>query len=179
MVENGSFSWAESDPPTLKNIDLNIQPAKLVAVVGQVGAGKTSLISALMAEMVKVEGKVITNGRIAYVPQQAWIQNCSLRNNILFGNNYEASKYKDVIAACDLTTDLMILPGGDSTEIGEKVSFIQSKQYMNTFQIKVVICFLKLILPFDLLLADSTFLHHILNSPERSWNEMIDSRCRH
>ena len=158
---------------------MSVKHGQLVAVVGQVGAGKTSLISALLGEMEKVNGTINTYGRISYVPQQAWIQNCSLRNNILFGNNYEASKYKDVIAACDLTTDLMILPGGDSTEIGEKVSFIQSKQYMNTFQIKVVICFLKLILPFDLLLADSTFLHHIPNSPGRSWNEMIDSRCRH
>ena len=98
-----------------------MQPGKLVAVVGQVGAGKTSLIAALLGEMEKINGKVNTNGRIAYIPQQAWIQNCTLRDNIIFGNTYKAPKYKDVIAACAMTTDLAMLPAGDSTEIGEKV----------------------------------------------------------
>lgn len=93
----------------------------MVAVVGQIGSGKTSLISALLGEMEKIRGNVITNGRIAYVPQQAWIQNCTLRDNILFGNSYKASKYNGVIEACAMATDLEMLPAGNSTEIGEKV----------------------------------------------------------
>lgn len=58
---------------------------------------------------------------MAYVPQQAWIQNATLRDNILFGNPYNEQKYNSVLEACALTPDLQVLPGGDMTEIGEKV----------------------------------------------------------
>lgn len=58
---------------------------------------------------------------MAYVPQQAWIQNATLRDNILFGNPYNEQKYRRVLEACALTLDLEVLPGGDMTEIGEKV----------------------------------------------------------
>lgn len=58
---------------------------------------------------------------MAYVPQQAWIQNATLRDNILFGNPYNEQKYNSVLDACALTPDLQVLPGGDMTEIGEKV----------------------------------------------------------
>ena len=60
-------------------------------------------------------------GTVAYVPQQAWIQNMSLRNNILFGNPMNATKYEQIISACALRADLDILPAKDMTEIGEKV----------------------------------------------------------
>lgn len=55
------------------------------------------------------------------MPQQAWIQNATLRDNILFGNPYNEQKYRSVLEACALTPDLQVLPGGDMTEIGEKV----------------------------------------------------------
>ena len=58
---------------------------------------------------------------MAYVPQQAWIQNATVRDNILFGKPYDEVRYKNVLHACALETDLEILPGGDMTEIGEKV----------------------------------------------------------
>lgn len=58
---------------------------------------------------------------MAYVPQQAWIQNATLRDNILFGRPYIEEKYRRVLDACALTPDLDVLPGGDQTEIGEKV----------------------------------------------------------
>lgn len=60
-------------------------------------------------------------GSVAYVPQQAWIQNATLRDNILFGKSYNEQKYRCVLEACALTPDLEVLPGGDMTEIGEKV----------------------------------------------------------
>lgn len=60
-------------------------------------------------------------GSVAYVPQQAWIQNATLRDNILFGKPYSEQKYRCVLEACALTPDLEVLPGGDMTEIGEKV----------------------------------------------------------
>jgi ATP-binding cassette subfamily C (CFTR/MRP) protein 1 len=120
-IEKGSFAWSQGEQPILKDINIEIKPGKLVAVVGQVGAGKSSLISAILGEMEKLGGKANTNGKIAYIPQQAWIQNCSLRNNIMFGKTYNESFYNKVINACALKPDLAMLPGGDSTEIGEKV----------------------------------------------------------
>lgn len=60
-------------------------------------------------------------GKVAYVPQEAWIQNMTLRDNILFGKKYQEKKYKKVLESCALLPDLEILAGGDMTEIGEKV----------------------------------------------------------
>uniref|UniRef100_A0A671LHG9 Canalicular multispecific organic anion transporter 2-like n=1 Tax=Sinocyclocheilus anshuiensis TaxID=1608454 RepID=A0A671LHG9_9TELE len=80
----------------------------------------TSLVCALLGEMEKLEGQISIQGSVAYVPQQAWIQNATLRDNILFGRPYAEQKYRCVLEACALTPDLEVLPGGDQTEIGEK-----------------------------------------------------------
>lgn len=101
-------------------MNITLKNKTLTAVVGTVGAGKSSMLSALLGEMVKVTGKVNTFGSIAYVPQQAWIQNATLMDNILFGKPYENEKYNKIINACALKSDFDILPGGDQTEIGEK-----------------------------------------------------------
>ena len=66
----------------------------------------------------------ILQGSLAYVPQQAWIQNATLQDNILFGASMERKKYDKIIDSCALTPDINILPGGDSTEIGEKVQLL-------------------------------------------------------
>ncbi|XP_035998439.1 canalicular multispecific organic anion transporter 2 isoform X2 [Fundulus heteroclitus] len=119
-VVNGKFTWAKEDQPVLHNINVMVPPGSLVAIVGHVGCGKSSLISALLGDMEKLEGEVSVRGSVAYVPQQAWIQNATLRDNILFGNTFNECKYHRVLEACALTQDLKVLPGGDMTEIGEK-----------------------------------------------------------
>ncbi|KAK5881725.1 hypothetical protein CesoFtcFv8_022490 [Champsocephalus esox] len=119
-VVNGKFSWAKDDPPVLHNINVMVPQGSLLAVVGHVGCGKSSLLSALLGEVEKLEGEVSIRGSVAYVPQQAWIQNATLRDNILFGKDYNEPKYRCVLEACALTPDLEVLPGGDMTEIGEK-----------------------------------------------------------
>ncbi|XP_045924008.1 ATP-binding cassette sub-family C member 3 isoform X3 [Micropterus dolomieu] len=119
-VVSGKFTWAKEDPPVLHNINIMVPQGSLLAVVGHVGCGKSSLISALLGEMEKLEGEVSIRGSVAYVPQQAWIQNATVRDNILFGNPYNEQKYRRVLEACALTLDLEVLPGGDMTEIGEK-----------------------------------------------------------
>ncbi|XP_053694450.1 multidrug resistance-associated protein 1-like [Sabethes cyaneus] len=119
LIKDGTFTWGE-DTPTLKNINLAVKKGNLSAVVGSVGTGKSSLISALLGEMEKTKGSVNTDGRIAFVPQQAWIQNATLRENILFGKVFDAQKYDRVLESCALKPDLAMLPGGDATEIGEK-----------------------------------------------------------
>lgn len=121
-VENGSFSWGnvEKDdkgvetktyPPVLKNINMHVRKNSLVAIVGTVGAGKSSVISALLGEMDKLSGRVNTVGSIAYVSQQAWIQNASLQDNILFGSPMNRKRYNQVIDACALKPDIEMLPG--------------------------------------------------------------------
>lgn len=119
-VQNGTFSWATSGDPILTNINLLVPSGSLVAIVGHVGCGKSSLVSALLGEMEKLEGDVSVRGSVAYVPQQAWIQNSTLKDNILFGRPDSEKNYKKVLEACALLTDLEVLPGGDQTEIGEK-----------------------------------------------------------
>ena len=94
-----------------------------MAVVGQVGAGKSSLIQALLEEMEKHSGHVALQGSVVYVPQQAWIQNATLKENILFAKYYDDVKYQKTIVACALGPYLEILPGGDETEIGEQVFY--------------------------------------------------------
>ncbi|CAG8547028.1 11089_t:CDS:10 [Funneliformis mosseae] len=104
----------------LRNVNLSIPRGKLVAVVGSVGSGKSSLLSALVGEMKKVHGEVEFGGNVGYCPQTAWIQNATLRDNILFGLPFNDERYHKVIKDCCLEPDLAMLPDGDLTEIGEK-----------------------------------------------------------
>ncbi|XP_041095700.1 multidrug resistance-associated protein 5-like [Polyodon spathula] len=105
---------------TLHCIELSIKEGKLVGICGSVGSGKTSLISAILGQMTLLDGSIAVNGNFAYVAQQAWIFNSSLRDNILFGKEYEEDRYNTVLSACCLRTDLAILPNGDLTEVGER-----------------------------------------------------------
>ncbi|XP_025986920.1 multidrug resistance-associated protein 1 isoform X7 [Solenopsis invicta] len=122
VIENGSFCWdsEEIERPILRNINFHADQGQLIAIVGTVGSGKSSLLSALLGEMDKISGKVNTKGSIAYVSQQAWIQNATLQDNVLFGKALNKSVYNRVIEACALTPDFKMLPAGDQTEIGEK-----------------------------------------------------------
>ena len=71
-IRNGTFKWGKDEPVILENINFNVKPGSLTAVVGTVGAGKSSLISACLGEMEKISGTVHVKGKIGYVPQQAW-----------------------------------------------------------------------------------------------------------
>ncbi|KPU73776.1 uncharacterized protein Dana_GF14209, isoform J [Drosophila ananassae] len=117
-IENGEFSWG--DEITLRNINIEVRKSSLVALVGTVGSGKSSVVQAFLGEMEKLAGVVNTVGKLAYVPQQAWIQNATVRDNILFGQTYDRKRYNKVIDACALRADIDILSAGDQTEIGEK-----------------------------------------------------------
>uniref|UniRef100_A0A8C1J762 Multidrug resistance-associated protein 1 n=1 Tax=Cyprinus carpio TaxID=7962 RepID=A0A8C1J762_CYPCA len=139
-IVDGAFSWSKDDSPTLKRINVCIPEGALVAVVGHVGSGKSSLLSALLGEMQKQEGYVSIKGSVAYVPQQAWIQNATLKDNILFGRDAKDSWYQKVVEACALLPDLEILPGGDSTEIGEKGVNLSGGQKQRVSVARAVYC---------------------------------------
>ncbi|RIB18714.1 P-loop containing nucleoside triphosphate hydrolase protein [Gigaspora rosea] len=104
----------------LHKINISIPRGKLIAIVGPVGSGKSSLLSALIGEMKGIKGEVIFGGNVGYCPQTAWIQNATLRDNITFGLPFNYEKYHRVIKDCCLEPDLNVLPSGDLTEIGEK-----------------------------------------------------------
>ncbi|KAF9586641.1 Multidrug resistance-associated protein 1 [Lunasporangiospora selenospora] len=106
--------------PTLKNINISVERASLTTIVGRVGQGKTSFLNALIGEMYKRQGTVQVKGTIAYVPQQAWIINATLKDNILFGKDYDQEQYDRIVFASGLEPDLKMLPAGDQTEIGER-----------------------------------------------------------
>uniref|UniRef100_A0A8C1YWY8 Multidrug resistance-associated protein 1 n=1 Tax=Cyprinus carpio TaxID=7962 RepID=A0A8C1YWY8_CYPCA len=125
---------------SLFRINVCIPEGALVAVVGHVGSGKSSLLSALLGEMQKQEGYVSIKGSVAYVPQQAWIQNATLKDNILFGRDAKDSWYQKVVEACALLPDLEILPGGDSTEIGEKGVNLSGGQKQRVSVARAVYC---------------------------------------
>eukprot|EP00878_Enallax_costatus_P037296 GHUV01042119.1.p2 GENE.GHUV01042119.1~~GHUV01042119.1.p2 ORF type:complete len:311 (+),score=87.87 GHUV01042119.1:997-1929(+) len=85
-----------------------------------VHTGKSSVLQAILSKMVVAKGSVAVGGHIAYVPQSPWVQNISLKDNILFGMPYDEAKYKAVIHACALELDLKILPQGDQSMAGER-----------------------------------------------------------
>ncbi|XP_067675287.1 multidrug resistance-associated protein 1-like [Haliotis asinina] len=120
VIQNGSFVWDDERTFVLERVNLTIPKGSLTAVVGAVGAGKSSLLSAILGEMEKLTGHVHVKGRTAYLPQQAWIQNVTLQENILFGQRLEKRRYEDILEACALNLDLAQFPGGDQVEIGEK-----------------------------------------------------------
>uniref|UniRef100_A0A663DUQ4 ABC-type glutathione-S-conjugate transporter n=1 Tax=Aquila chrysaetos chrysaetos TaxID=223781 RepID=A0A663DUQ4_AQUCH len=120
VCDGATFAWEQDGNAVIRDVTLDIAPGSLVAVVGAVGSGKSSLVSAMLGEMESIKGHINIQGSLAYVPQQAWIQNATLKDNILFGSELDEARYQQVIRACALLPDLELLPAGDQTEIGEK-----------------------------------------------------------
>ena len=107
-------------PFGLTGIDISIPRGAFACVVGRVGSGKSSLLQGLIGEMKRTDGDVVFGGSTAYFSQQPWVINATLRENILFGRQYDERRFQTVIDACALAPDLEILPDGLETEIGEK-----------------------------------------------------------
>ncbi|KAL7279088.1 hypothetical protein ACG7TL_006926 [Trametes sanguinea] len=115
-----TISAAATGPFRVKDINMSIARGTLVAVVGAVGSGKSSLLQGLIGEMRIVKGHVSFGGRVAYCSQTAWIQNATLRENVLFGQPFDEDRYWKAIENASLLPDLQVLADGDLTEIGEK-----------------------------------------------------------
>ncbi|KAI5862830.1 ATP-binding cassette transporter protein YOR1-like protein [Durotheca rogersii] len=118
--DTASTLTEEREPFKLQDLNLRIGRNELIAVIGTVGCGKSSLLAALAGDMRKTSGKVVLGASRAFCPQYAWIQNTSVRNNILFGKEMNREWYKKVVKACALQADIDMLPNGDATEIGER-----------------------------------------------------------
>uniref|UniRef100_A0A8C0VF94 ABC-type glutathione-S-conjugate transporter n=1 Tax=Cyanistes caeruleus TaxID=156563 RepID=A0A8C0VF94_CYACU len=119
-IRNGTFCWSKETSPCLRSIDLSVPQGSLLAVVGQVGAGKSSLLAAVLGELEATDGCVTVKDTAAYVPQQAWVLNASVEDNILFGKEMDETWFSRVTEACALHPDLETFPAGQKSEIGEK-----------------------------------------------------------
>ncbi|KAI1006708.1 Metal resistance protein [Podosphaera aphanis] len=121
IVRDGTFSWDRySGRNVLEDINFTASMGELTCIVGRVGAGKSSLLQALLGDLWKVKGEVILHGQTAYVAQQPWIMNASVKDNILFGHHFDPAFYQKTVKACALVDDFNQLPDGDETQVGER-----------------------------------------------------------
>ncbi|KOC61936.1 Multidrug resistance-associated protein 7 [Habropoda laboriosa] len=112
--DDGSFS--------LHDINITVPKGHLIGIMGEIGSGKSLLLDSILGEIIKIRGTIAVNDiekGFAYVKQNAWLQRGTIRDNILFGKSYDSNKYKNILKACALTTDLNSLPKRDLTLIGE------------------------------------------------------------
>ncbi|RVE50388.1 hypothetical protein evm_004925 [Chilo suppressalis] len=115
-------SWKDvtAEEATLKNLSIRVRPGKLCAIIGPVGSGKTSLLQLLLNELLPQSGSMTINGKVSYSCQESWMFPGTVRDNILFGTPYDATKYKEVCRVCCLVPDFKQFPYGDLSLVGER-----------------------------------------------------------
>ncbi|KAJ2161125.1 hypothetical protein GGF46_001714 [Coemansia sp. RSA 552] len=191
---------------SLKNIDLHFPQGGLSVVSGAVGSGKSSLLSALIGEMSLVRGRILlptasaqqSAGHeaqyqdiielskeglairdIAYVAQEAWLRNATIRENILFGESYDKQRYEEVLRVCALKPDLRILKAGDQTEIGERGVTLSGGQKQRVALARAVYSSRRILLIDDCLSAvDAHTAKHILMECLVSETPLMHGRTR-
>jgi ABC-type multidrug transport system fused ATPase/permease subunit len=120
-IRHASFTWnKDEERQALQDINFSAHKGELCCVVGRVGAGKSSLLQAVLGDLWKIKGEVVLRGDTAYVPQSAWVMNASVRENIVFGHRWDPQFYDKTVKACALRDDFASLPDGDQTEVGER-----------------------------------------------------------
>uniref|UniRef100_A0A3Q4H7C3 Multidrug resistance-associated protein 4 n=1 Tax=Neolamprologus brichardi TaxID=32507 RepID=A0A3Q4H7C3_NEOBR len=108
------------ETPTLQNVSFAVRSEQLLAVIGPVGAGKSSLLGAILGELSQESGVIKVKGELTYTSQQPWILPGTIRSNILFGKELNLKKYDRVLRACALKRDMDLLPGGDLAIVGDR-----------------------------------------------------------
>lgn len=110
------------NPPTLDNLNVDFPKGKLIGIIGPVGAGKSSFLQVILRELPLESGSMYFNGSISYASQEPWVFAASVRQNILFGLEYDHERYTAVVKTCALETDFDQFENGDRTIVGEKGS---------------------------------------------------------
>lgn len=120
-IENATAKWnAESSDDTLSEVQIEVGSKDLVAVVGTVGSGKSSLLQAILKELPLVSGTIQVNGSISYAAQESWLFTGTVKQNILFGQPLDPERYQKVVKVCALERDFSLFPYGDNTLVGER-----------------------------------------------------------
>ncbi|KAI8318699.1 hypothetical protein GQ54DRAFT_341724 [Martensiomyces pterosporus] len=171
-ITSGRFGWTTTKPATatataaLSQVDLRCGRGQMVAVVGKVGAGKSSLLSAILGEMDHLDGHkyLAPDTRIAYVSQSPWLMNASIRENITFGQPYDPAWYAEVVEACELRYDLdrLLLPLGDQTVVGNNGITLSGGQRVRVALARAVYARAGLYLLDDVLAAVDAHVGHRL-----------------
>jgi ABC-type multidrug transport system fused ATPase/permease subunit len=117
-MNKASFVWEGMEHLTLTDISLKLRKGQVVAVVGDANSGRT-LLAAIMGQIKRTSGEVKAYAEFGYVPQEPWLINGSIRDNIIFGLPYDETRYTEVVRVSGLTRDLMVLSNGDNTFISE------------------------------------------------------------
>uniref|UniRef100_A0AAX7TTT0 Multidrug resistance-associated protein 4 n=1 Tax=Astatotilapia calliptera TaxID=8154 RepID=A0AAX7TTT0_ASTCA len=120
MFKLAYFFLQTLETPTLQNVSFAVRSEQLLAVIGPVGAGKSSLLSAILGELSQESGVIKVKGELTYTSQQPWILPGTIRSNILFGKELNLKKYDRVLRACALKRDMDLLPGGDLAIVGDR-----------------------------------------------------------
>ncbi|XP_026324288.1 probable multidrug resistance-associated protein lethal(2)03659 [Hyposmocoma kahamanoa] len=120
-LKHATAKWVPAHPEnTLSDLSLTIKPGKLIAVIGPVGAGKSSLLHVLLRELPLQSGSVHVGGDVSYASQEPWLFAGSVRQNILFGQTMDRPRYNAVVRRCALDRDFSLFPHGDKTIVGER-----------------------------------------------------------
>lgn len=119
VITDASFGWTNADPAILSNISCTIRKSHFTFIVGSVGSGKSTLMKAMLGEIRPSKGFVYTGTKaIAFCDQEPWIQNLTIRENILGVSGYNETWYNRVVHACGLEQDIIELPDKDATKTG-------------------------------------------------------------
>ncbi|WKY15512.1 hypothetical protein Q1695_000749 [Nippostrongylus brasiliensis] len=116
------------DVIAVSNVSFEAKPGDLVAVIGPVGSGKSSLLSSLLSEARGVSGKLVINGKVAYCSQDVWIFSGTIRDNVLFGNEFDQEKYQRALELSALASDVAQLPRGDAVLVGDRGTSLSGGQ---------------------------------------------------
>ncbi|XP_072539979.1 ATP-binding cassette sub-family C member 4 isoform X2 [Salminus brasiliensis] len=128
-IEDLFCYWDKSlDAPTLQNVSFTLKSGMLLAVIGPVGAGKSSLLSTILGELPQDKGVIKVRGELTYASQQPWVFPGTIRSNILFGRELQPQRYEKVLRACALKRDMELLPEGDLTIIGDRGATLSGGQ---------------------------------------------------
>lgn len=161
---NSDSATVKVDFPGLQDIDFTIKKGEFVVITGLIGSGKTSLLNAMAGFMNRIQGSVNVNGSLLLCGHP-WVQNSTLKDNIIFSSEYDETRYKQVIHACSLESDLEIFPGGDQTEIGERGITLSGGQKARVNLARAVYAGKDIILLDDVLSAvDARVGKHIMNN---------------
>ncbi|KAJ3235760.1 hypothetical protein HDU81_000178 [Chytriomyces hyalinus] len=130
-IKNADFVWdGNVDHPHIHDLSLTIKRGEIIAVVGDLSSGK-SLIAAIMGQIKRSAGHMDTYGTCGYVPQEPWLIDGSIRDNILFGLDFDDLKYTEAIRIVGLTRDLMMMSNGDDSRISDLTLTASQRQRLS------------------------------------------------